>query len=271
MGRSSIVAVGGAEDKVDKKEILERFVRESGGARSRIAILATASSVPEEKAPFYQQLFTELGATEAYHVAIASREEAESADGAAALASATGVFLTGGDQSRLVSVLSGTRAMTALRKRLVDGCVLAGTSAGASAFSSTMIVGGENGLNVHEDAVQLGNGLGIITRLIIDQHFAQRHRLGRLLSAVALEPERLGVGIDEDTAMVYHGNGRLEVIGSGQVFVVDGSQALLRKRPPERRFSVSGAVLHVLNDGDVFDVPARRLLAQGAAVREPAS
>jgi cyanophycinase len=147
--------------------------------------------------------------------------------------------------------------------------VLAGTSAGASAFSSTMIMGGETGLNVREDAVQLGTGLGIITRLIIDQHFAQRHRLGRLLSAVALEPERLGVGIDEDTAMVYHGNGRLEVIGSGQVFVVDGSEAVLRKRPPERRFSLSGAVLHVLNDGDVFDVPSRRLLAEGSPVREP--
>jgi cyanophycinase len=140
--------------------------------------------------------------------------------------------------------------------------VLAGTSAGASAFSSTMIVGGEAGLQVRRDGVRLAPGLGIITRLIIDQHFSQRERLGRLLAATAIEPDRLGVGIDEDTAIVYYGDGRLEVIGSGQVFVIDAAKAAARglDQPGEGVVSLSGVVLHVLAPGDRFDVVARRLL-----------
>jgi len=255
--------VGGAEDKVDRREVLERFVREAGGPRARIAILPTASAVPEETAAFYQKVFAEIGVEASAHVPIVSREDADAGSHAAAIAGATGVFLTGGDQSRLVDVLSGTASFRALRERLVEGGVLAGTSAGASAFSSTMIVGGETGLQVRRDGVRLAPGLGIITRLIIDQHFSQRKRFGRLLAAAALEPKRLGVGIDENTAIVYYGDGRLEVIGSGQVFVLDASQASAgaHDRPADAApLTLSGVVLHVLAPGDCFDVAARRLL-----------
>lgn len=260
--RSAILAVGGAEDKFDRREVLERFVREAGGGSARIAILPTASTVPEERATFYQKVFGEIGAESAVHVPIVTREDADGLEHARLIAGCTGVFLTGGDQSRLVQVLAGTASFRALRDRLREGGVLAGTSAGASAFSSTMIVGGETGLQVRSDGVRLAPGLGIITRLIIDQHFSQRERLGRLLAATALEPERLGVGIDEDTAIVYYGSGRLEVIGSGQVFILDASKATARGFDDSEGAPVSltGVIVHVLAPGDRFDVEGRRLL-----------
>lgn len=258
----SILAVGGAEDKLRKKAILQRFVREAGGRKARVAILPTASSIPDERAAFYSELFGGLGVAEAYHVPIVTRRDAQSAAHADAITGATGVFLTGGDQERLVSVLSETRSFEAIRKGLVGGGTVAGTSAGASAFSATMILGGQTGLTLRKDAVRLGQGLGIITRLIIDQHFSQRDRLGRLLAAVAHEPERLGVGIDEDTAIVYYGNGEIEVIGSGQVFILDAKEAVsgFARTTRSKPFTLSGVVLHVLTAGERFDVAGRRFL-----------
>ncbi len=270
----SILAVGGAEDKVGGRDILDRFVHEAGGARSRIAIIPTASAIPDERAAFYREVFQQLGAAEAVHVPIASREDAQADEHARAIASASGVFLTGGDQSRLVEVLSGTRAIDAIREQLRQGGVLAGTSAGASAFSATMITGGQSGVQPRRDGVRLGAGLGVITRLIIDQHFSQRDRLGRLLMAVAMEPAKLGVGIDEDTAIVYYGSGRIEVIGSGNVFIVDAEKAEVHGLEPraaplppadgaeapevhDEPLTLSGVVLHILSQGDCFDVVGR--------------
>jgi cyanophycinase len=259
----SILAVGGGEEKFDRPEILERFVAEAGGADARIAILPTASAIPDERATFYERVFRQIGAGEAFPLPIASREDASASANLEAIDRATGVFMTGGDQSRLVAALGGSPALDAIREHLNGGGALAGTSAGASAFSATMIVGGETGLHLRRDAVDLAPGLGVITRLIIDQHFSQRKRLGRLLTAVALEPKKLGVGIDEDTAIVYSFSGEIEVIGSGQVFVLDGSRAVahgLSETDPASRFSLSGAILHVLTAGDRFDVEGRKPL-----------
>ena len=260
----SILAVGGGEEKFDKPDILERFVAEAGGADARIAILPTASAIPAERAIFYSQVFTQIGAGEAFPLPIISREDAQAPQNLSAIEDSTGIFMTGGDQSRLVAILSGSPALEAIHRNLTGGGALAGTSAGASAFSSTMIVGGEGGLQLRRDAVDLAQGLGVITRLIIDQHFSQRKRLGRLLTAVAIEPTKLGVGIDEDTAIVYYGSGEMEVIGSGQVFVIDGSRAVahgLSESDPAATFSLSGALLHVLTAGDRFDVEKRRPIA----------
>jgi cyanophycinase len=261
MSPGSILAVGGAEEKTQRPGILERFVLEAGGREARIAILPTASLVPEERSSFYAGIFAGLGVGESWGVPIASREDAQLSQNVDAIGRATGVFITGGDQSRLVSALVDTPALQAIHQAIVRGGSLAGTSAGASAFSATMIVGGQGGLQLRRDAVRLAPGLGVIQRLIIDQHFSQRDRLGRLLTAVSLEPERLGVGIDEDTAIVYYGNGELEVIGSGQVFVVDGRRARVRGLDDERpHLTTSGMRLHVLNAGDRFSVTRRRLL-----------
>jgi cyanophycinase len=260
----SIVAVGGGEEKFDKPDILQRFVAEAGGAEARIAILPAASAIPAELALFYQGVFTQIGVGEAFPLPIVARDDASLPANLQTIERATGVFMTGGDQSRLVAILSGTPALAAIHQNLVAGGALGGTSAGASAFSATMITGGEGGLQLRRDGVGLAPGLGVITKLIIDQHFSQRKRLGRLLTAVAIEPSKLGVGIDEDTAIVYYGSGELEVIGSGQVFVVDGSRAVahgLEESDPAAAFSLSGALLHVLTAGDRFDVEKRRPLA----------
>ena len=261
MQSGSILAVGGAEDKFDKRAILHRFVEEAGGAAARIAILPTASTIPEKRAEFYREVFAELGAAGAFSVPIARREEAAELSHARAILGATGVFLTGGDQSRLVAVLGDTPALAAIRRRHAQGAVIAGTSAAASAFSETMIVGGGTGLRVAPDTVELAEGFGVLPRLIIDQHFSQRERLGRLLSAVGREPDRLGVGIDEDTAIVARGD-RFEVLGSGQVFVLDASHLTANGavRPGDAPFTLSEITMHVLVEGDRFDVSVRRLL-----------
>ena len=271
MGLSAILAVGGAADKVNKRDILERFVLEAGGRKARIAILPTASVIPAQRAAFYRRVFAEMGAAESFRVPIVTRADADSADHARDIFGATGVFLTAGDPSRLVRVLSGTRSFDAIHRRLREKGVLAGTSAVASAFSTTMIVGGSAGMPVRRDGARLGTGLGLIDRLIIDRPLSPRERLGRLLAAVALEPARLGVGIDEGAAIVYYGNGGLEVIGRGQVFVVDGSPARSRMCGADPGpLSLAGVVLHVLNPGDRFDVPGRRVkLAPGAAMSSP--
>ncbi|MCL4818046.1 MAG: cyanophycinase [Vicinamibacteria bacterium] len=255
----SILAVGGAEDKEYKREILARFVKEAGGRRARIAILPTASAIPAERATHYTKVFAGLGAGESVHLPIATREDADKDQFARTLLECSGVFITGGDQSRLVTTLSGTATFQAIHALLVKGGTLAGTSAGASAFSSTMITGGSAGLHVRRDGVRLGAGLGLITRLIIDQHFSQRERLGRLLSAVAQQPQKLGVGIDEDTAIVYYGNGTIEIVGSGQVFIVDAADAVSVgfRDGDDGRHSLSGVVLHMLTAGDRFDVVGR--------------
>ena len=259
----SIVAVGGGEEKFDKPDILQRFVAEAGGAEARVAILPTASAIPAERATFYQGVFTQIGAGEAFPLPIVTRDDASLPANLAAIERATGIFMTGGDQSRLVAILAGSPALAAIHENLVGGGALAGTSAGASAFSATMITGGEGGLQLRRDGVDLAPGLGVITRLIIDQHFSQRKRLGRLLTAVALEPSKLGVGIDEDTAIVYYGNGELEVIGSGQVFILDAGSATahgLGKSPSDEPASLSGVVLHVLKQGDRFSVTRRQMM-----------
>jgi cyanophycinase len=258
----SILAVGGAEDKFDKRVILSRFVAEAGGPAARIAILPTASTIPDRRSAFYQQVFAGLGAEGSFGVPITDRQQAEDPSHAETLRSATGIFMTGGDQSRLVSVLSTTPAFDAVRERLRRGCVLAGTSAAASAFSATMITGGGTGLRVRPDTVELGRGFGVLPDLIIDQHFSQRDRLGRLLSAVGQEPARLGVGIDEDTAIVVSAR-EIEVLGSGQVFFLDASHVAangIEHRAGRRLFTLSEISMHVLVAGDRFDRRARRLV-----------
>src|SRR5262245_12137258 len=142
----SILAVGGGEEKFDKPDILQRFVAEAGGADARIAILPTASAIPEERATFYQGVFTQIGAGAAFHLPIVTREDAQAPQNVAAIAGATGVFMTGGDQSRLVAILAGSPALDALQANLVSGGALGGTSAGASAVSSTVVVRGATGL-----------------------------------------------------------------------------------------------------------------------------
>jgi cyanophycinase len=184
---------------------------------------------------------------------------------------ATGVFLTGGNQIRLVSVIGGTRLEDALASAHDRGAVIAGTSAGASAVAAHMVAFGRSGASPKHRMIHLSAGLGLVDRVVVDQHFEQRGRWGRLLAAVALSPRLLGIGIDEDTAAVVRDDRTLEVIGKGSVTIVDGSQVTTDAHhiKGHRPMMVSGAIVHALPAGSRFDLRSRKLLlAEDDAERE---
>jgi cyanophycinase len=178
------------------------------------------------------------------------------------LSGATGVFLTGGNQLRLSSVVAGTRLADAIHRARDRGAVIAGTSAGASAMAAHMMAFGRSGESPKNRMAQMAAGLGLLTGVVIDQHVAERGRFGRLLAVVAYSPSLVGIGLDEDTCAVVHGDRTMEVIGRGAVTVVDGSQVVTdaHQAKAHRPFMVSGVVVHSLPGGTWFDLRARRLL-----------
>src|SRR5829696_2934384 len=206
-GAGVLVAIGGAEDKLGHRTILNHFVQRAGGRRARIAVIATASSLGEEILGLYQKVFTDLGAAEVMPLRPATRDEAETPGPAETVDRATGVFMTGGNQLRLSMVVSGTRLGAALLDAHRRGAVVGGTSAGASALSAHMVAFGGPGEVPKQRLAHMSAGLG------------------RLLLLVAESPSQLGIGIDKDTAAVISPDGVLEVLGKGTVTVVDGSRA----------------------------------------------
>jgi cyanophycinase len=267
-GAGVLVAIGGAEDKLGHKTILAHFVQLAGGTEARIAVLATASSLADELSGLYERLFTELGAAQVRSLRPQTREEAQAPGPAGTVEWATGVFMTGGNQLRLSMVVAGTRLGSALGQAHRRGAVIGGTSAGASVLSSHMVAFGGPGEVPKQRLAHMAAGLGLLPGAVIDQHFTQRNRLGRLLLLVAESPSQLGIGIDEDTAAVVTPEGVLEVLGKGTVTVVDGARAQsdafeVRARRP---VLVSGVVLHALPPGYRFDLGARVLLPRLRAV-----
>jgi cyanophycinase len=263
VGRGDLVLIGGAEDKLGRKTILERFVDLAGGPDSRIVVLATASSLGESIVDVYHSLFTSMGAAEVTGLRPMSRSEANDESSAAALDEATGVFMTGGNQSKLTSVIAGT----VLGRKLVElnqsGIVVGGTSAGASAISSHMVAFGSSGDVPKQRMGQMSAGLGLLHGVIIDQHFGKRNRIGRLLSFVAHSPTLLGIGLDEDTALVVGSDDIIDVVGSGAVLIVDGSHLETNAFRAKRYdpMMVSGAILHSLPEGSRFDLRRRTLVS----------
>jgi cyanophycinase len=257
-----VMVIGGAEDKLKDRVILHRFIRLAGGTDARIVVISTASSLGEEATDLYRELFTALGASEVTGIRPLARHDANDPSNAEALDHATGIFLTGGNQLRLSSVVDGTVLGNALLRAHARGAVIAGTSAGASAVSTHMMAFGASGATPKHRMAQVSAGLGILEGLVIDQHFEQRTRLGRLLAVVAQSPNLLGIGLDEDTAAVVFADRTFEVIGRGAVTVVDGSNvetdAFYTKA--HRPMMVSGATLHSLPSGYRFDLDRRTLL-----------
>ena len=255
------MAIGGAEDKLDDKVILATFVQLAGGRSARIAILPTASSI-ESAGERYKALFLGLGVAHAEVVYLADRRDADADTAAAQIGEATGVFLTGGNQMRLAAIVGGTRAMHAIRRRHAAGAVVAGTSAGASILSSHMVAFGASGPTPRQRMAHVSAGFGLVPDVIVDQHFRQRDRIGRLLALVAASPGLLGLGVDEDTAALFDPDGALEVLGRNSVTIVDGSQAVsdVFRVKGHGPITVSGALLHVLTPGRRFDLSTRRLL-----------
>lgn len=260
--RGPLLIIGGAEDKLGSTAVLRRFVRLSGGRRSRLVVIPTASSVQDEMIEVYSSVLTRLGAGSVEGVRPSSRRDADDPQLAAVVDAASGVFMTGGNQLKLSQVVTGTRLGDALTAAHARGAVVAGTSAGASVMSAYMISMGDEGVTPRQRASQLSAGLGLLEGVIVDQHFDQRARYGRLLSLVATSPALLGVGIDEDTAAQVSDGRWLEVVGSGAVFVADARQATTdaheaRSGAP---LLVSGVVVHTLPTGARFDLQERRLV-----------
>jgi cyanophycinase len=265
--------IGGAEDKLKSKRILARFVKLAGGPDAHIVVVSTASMLGETTTDTYTALFSQLGAGEVVGLHPQQRSEAEDPDVAASLVGATGVFLTGGNQLRLTSIVAGTRLDSSLHLAHDRGAVIAGTSAGASALAGHMLAFGESGPTPRHGMVQLSAGLGLLRDVVVDQHFEQRMRLGRLLATIAQSPSLIGIGLDEDTAAIVGSDRRMEVIGRGAVTVVDGSSMLtdayrLNKRRP---MMVSGAILHSIPSGYIFDLRSREVVhgaGMGRVTRE---
>ena len=261
-----VLPIGGAEDKKPGGEILERFVALAGGGSARIAIVPTASEEAEESGEQYVGVFRDLGAAEADWLRVAQRPDANGEAALRLLGEATGIFITGGDQARLVALLAGTLTMEAIRGRNAEGVVVAGTSAGASIVAAHLMSGenplphNSNDAAARKGMVELVAGFGLLQDIIVDQHFSQRGRLGRLMTAFAANPGLLGLGLDEDTAVLIDREGVLEVLGSGMVTIIDGRNATSDyfEREVGEVLTVVDSHLFALGPGRRFDLDARR-------------
>jgi cyanophycinase len=257
-----VMIIGGAEDKFRNKVILSRFVELAGGTDAHIVVISTASSLGDQATELYRLLFNDMGVSRITGLRPVTRQEANDEDFTEVLSDATGVFLTGGNQLRLSSVVAGTvlgRAIIGANRR---GAVVAGTSAGASAASTHMMAFGSSGETPKNRMAQMAAGLGLLQNVIIDQHFEQRTRIGRLIAVVAQSPSLLGIGVDEDTAAIVYADQTMEVIGRGVVTIVDGSDMVTNSYLAKgyKPMLVSGVVLHSLPTGARFDMAARALL-----------
>ena len=252
-----LLVIGGAEDKYNERRILKKFLGLAGGEKAEVLIVPVASDYPEFAADVYTQAFRNLGVANPRVLRATSRQDVFAADPNELLDGVTGVFITGGDQMRLVSLLGGTELADLLRRKVrTTSIVLAGTSAGAAGMSTSMIVRGESPSHPHKDSVRLSPGLGFLKNIIIDQHFTERGRISRLITAVSYNPYNLGIGIDENTAIILDANGILEVFGAGSATIVDGSKITyneIAEVADHESFSVCGVQLHVLRDGLVYD------------------
>jgi cyanophycinase len=257
-----VMVIGGAEDRLREKVIVSRFASFAGGDDGHVVVISTASSLGDQATAAYRELFLGLGIGRVSGLRPDEREEADDPAMAKVLADASGVFLTGGNQSRLTQVVAGTRLGDALANAHDRGAVLAGTSAGASAMASHMVAYGNAGTTPKNRMVHLSAGLGILQGIVIDQHFEQRGRIGRLLALVAQSPSLLGVGVDEDTCAIVFADRTLHVIGKGAVTIVDGSQVKTDayRGKGYKPLMVSGAILHSLPAGTWFDLRRRELL-----------
>ncbi len=267
-----LMIIGGAEDKLRRRTILKEFVATAGGERARIAVVPTASSLGPAVSEVYDALFRREGAGDVVAVSPESREEAHDPDLVAAIEGASGVFMTGGNQLKLSSIVCGTPVGDAIVAAHERGAVVGGTSAGASIQSSHMLAFGGPGSTPKQRMTQMAAGLGLVESVVIDQHFDQRNRYGRLLMIVAQSPQLLGIGVDEDTAAVVErdedGHEILRVVGRGAVTILDPAQIRTNAFEAKRSAPIlaSGVVLHMLPEGSSYDLTTRTLVPQAVEV-----
>jgi cyanophycinase len=253
-----LVIIGGHEDRKHDMEILTRFVGLAGGKEAKIVVISAASSIADEMWQVYDTAFGELGVEQRVHLDLQSRQDANDEEHIRAIVDATGIFMTGGDQKRLLAIIGGTALDAEMHAALkLRGAVIGGTSAGASAMSGHMLAQGRAELHPEKGSVSLGAGLGFLHKVVIDQHFSERQRLSRLLSIVAQNPYLQGIGIDEDTALIIERGVGIEVVGEGAVTIVDGRNMstnvadIANRETPE----LIDVRLHLLPAGSKFRLP----------------
>jgi cyanophycinase len=266
----SLIIIGGHEDKTDKKLIL-RAVAERVGS-GRLVIATVASQMPRDLYEEYESVFRGLGVKHVYKLEVETRDDALSDKNVRVLDDATAIFFTGGDQVKITSQLGCSPLCERIQEIYETGGTIAGTSAGASVMSETMMVGGE-GEETHRigGSLKLAPGLGLIRGIIVDQHFAERGRIGRLLGAVTQNPRILGIGIDENTAVIVERDRKFTVIGEGGVTILDAGGSTysnISDEETDRSLSVYDVKLHLLSQGDVFDCQTRRPAARPAEIIE---
>lgn len=280
MTRGYTIAIGGAEAKLRDPAILGRFVEVCGGPEARIAIIPTASSLPDT-GDRYVRAFDGLGVPLTRVLPLETRADCQDRKWLRRIERADGVFFTGGNQLKISTTVGGTSvADLILERHDNDGLHVAGTSAGAAILSEHMIAFGAEGSTPRADAVTLAPGLGLAPEFIIDQHFRERDRLGRLLTAIAYNPRLVGIGLDEDTAAFIRPDGTMMVRGSGAITVVDPADLEYSSMDSSHASDAVCMVnlrVHVLTEGATFDVASRTATPafmnsrEAAIVREAAS
>jgi cyanophycinase len=258
--RGFIVPVGGAEDKEGPAEILRRFVAVSGGEEAHIAIIPTASQL-ESTGRRYEEIFRDLGVKEAMALPFKTRRDTEREDWLAVLEAASGVFLTGGTQLRIATVLGGTPVAKTIRRLNARGVSVGGTSAGAAILSEHMIAFGSEGSTPRAGMATLAPGFGLTNRVVVDQHFRQRDRLGRLLSALAYNPFAVGLGLDEDTAAFIDPDDQVHVLGAGAITIIDAlgmEHSSMASAEMGQPICMTGVRVHILTAGATFHLKTRR-------------
>ena len=263
MVKGNLIIIGGAEDKTGECKILKSLVDITGGPDARLTILTTATENPEEVGNTYRSVFQRLGTGNINILNINTRDDANKDSIVQLAAGSTGIFFTGGDQLRITSILGGTKIYMALQDAYNRGVVIAGTSAGASVMSGTMITDGNDNDAARKCTLKMAPGLGLLEGVLIDQHFHQRGRLGRLLCGVAENPNILGIGIDENTAVRVYADAHFEVMGSNSVTIVDGHNIIssnVSELNPDENLAIVNVVIHVLPYGYGFDMKEREVL-----------
>lgn len=262
--KNTVIVIGGAEDKVHGREILHTFFSRSGGTEAKIAIIPCASREPEAIGSRYRNIFQDMGAQRIEVLDIRERSEGENPRWQEYLEESTGVFMTGGDQLRLCALVADTPLMEKLRMKVREGSiVLAGTSAGAAVMGHHMIAGGGSGESPNRSLVDMATGLGIIPEVIVDQHFQNRNRMARLLSAIASHPNRLGIGIDEDTCAMFEADGIIQIMGKGTVTIIDPGEVLSTNEGyvgPNDPLSLYNLRVQILCHGDRFNLATREVI-----------
>ena len=267
---SRLVIVGGAEDRLQDRLILRKFTDYCGGSQARIRVITAASGDPEGVWQSYQNAFRSIGVEDVQRLAIDDRDSAHAAPLQTEILQADGIFMSGGDQSKLMDTLWDTPAYQSLHQSFhLHRCCIGGTSAGAAVMSRHMIAQGPSVLRPSKEAVDTDIGLGLLSQAVVDQHFSERRRLARLLSTLAMRPDLLGVGIDEDTALVIERGEAMDVIGKGTVTLVDPSQmqSNVNELDTLEQIEMLGVQLHVLPAGHRYSLKTLAKTTRSAPLR----